>query len=251
MHPRDNSMTDRYRYRWCWVTAATMILGACSSPPTFQKPTSEQHSWRAVKIPAKAPTEYRVETAPDRGLVLAAYADQSASAWRHTVDKHPQELGKVRFSWKAQNLPPLADIGESGRTDAAVRVIFAFDGDAAKLTAKQRMLMEFVATISGETPPYATLIYTWDAIRPVDSLVLHPRLDRIRKWVLQSGDQKLGEWLNYERDLVNDFRLAFDEEPGKLLWIAFMTDSDNTKSIVNAWYGNVYWESGYSIRVAP
>jgi len=36
-----------------------------------------------------------------------------------------------------------------------------------------------------------------------------------------------------------DFRRAFGEEPGPLVAIAVMTDSDNTRSRSRAWYGPV------------
>ena len=36
-----------------------------------------------------------------------------------------------------------------------------------------------------------------------------------------------------------DFELAFGEAPGALLGIAVMTDSDNTQSTAQAWYGDI------------
>jgi hypothetical protein len=39
--------------------------------------------------------------------------------------------------------------------------------------------------------------------------------------------------------LAADYRLAFGEEPGALAAIALMTDSDNTASRAQSWYGPV------------
>ena len=65
------------------------------------------------------------------------------------------------------------------------------------------------------------------------------RTDRIRKIVIESGPQGLKQWRNYERDIRADFEAAFGEAPGKLVGIGIMTDSDNTQSQTQAWYGKI------------
>ncbi|MEP1705203.1 MAG: DUF3047 domain-containing protein, partial [Marinobacter sp.] len=48
-----------------------------------------------------------------------------------------------------------------------------------------------------------------------------------------------GEWVTVERDIVADYRKAFDREPPKLVGVAIMSDSDNTGASATAWYGDV------------
>jgi len=43
----------------------------------------------------------------------------------------------------------------------------------------------------------------------------------------------------YERNIKIDFENAFGEPPGALVGIGLMTDSDNTQSHVQAWYGTI------------
>jgi hypothetical protein len=57
--------------------------------------------------------------------------------------------------------------------------------------------------------------------------------------VVESGTARLGRWVDYERDLVADYRAAFGEEPPPLSGIAIMTDTDNTGENALAWYGNI------------
>ncbi len=45
--------------------------------------------------------------------------------------------------------------------------------------------------------------------------------------------------MDYERAVYADFVKAFCEEPGALSSISIMTDTDNTKSVVSAFYGAV------------
>ena len=82
-------------------------------------------------------------------------------------------------------------------------------------------------------------MYVWDAQAPVGTVIVNPRTDRIRKIVVDSGSHHLRRWRDHRRDLVADFKLAFGEDPGPLVSIAVMTDSDNTRSRATSWYGPV------------
>ncbi len=93
---------------------------------------------------------------------------------------------------------------------------------------RRRLMGTHVATVRAPRPA-----------RAVGSVVVNPRTDRIRKLVVESGSARLKQWLDYERDIRADFRAVFGEEPGPLIGVALMTDSDNTQSEARAWYGPV------------
>ena len=101
------------------------------------------------------------------------------------------------------------------------------------------MLSELALALTGEPMPYATLMYVWGNHRPAGSVIVNSRTDRIRKLVLESGPERLGRWLDYERDIRADYEKAFGEAPGALVGIAIMTDTDNTRQQTRAWYGPV------------
>ena len=54
-----------------------------------------------------------------------------------------------------------------------------------------------------------------------------------------AGPDHLRLWRDHRRDVFADFRRAFGEDPGPLVAIAVMTDSDNTRSRAETWYGPV------------
>jgi hypothetical protein len=101
------------------------------------------------------------------------------------------------------------------------------------------MLSELSHALSGRPMPYATLMYVWCNQRPVDSVIQNPRTDRIRKIVVESGAVRLNQWITYERNIRADYEKAFGEPPGALIGIGLMTDSDNTRSQAQAWYGPI------------
>ena len=82
-------------------------------------------------------------------------------------------------------------------------------------------------------------MYVWSNHQAVESVIVHPRTDRVRKLVVESGPQQVKQWRQYRRNLRADFERAYGEAPGALVAIAVMTDSDNTRSQVRAWYGDI------------
>ena len=107
--------------------------------------------------------------------------------YRRAMRIDAQQLGKVSFSWKVASLLPDADVRQSETGDAVVRVLLAFDGDHGRLSARTRLMFDLMQSLSGEPPPFATLMYVWDSRADVESVVLNQRSDRIRKIVLESG----------------------------------------------------------------
>ena len=57
--------------------------------------------------------------------------------------------------------------------------------------------------------------------------------------VVQSGAQRIGSWVEEERNVYQDYKLAFGEQPPAINGVAIMTDTDNTKERAVAYYGDI------------
>ncbi len=215
--------------------ATASLLPACTTPPPAP-PIAED--WHDVPLPGKRRTTYRWELTP-QGRELVARADGSASMYRKRLQKPSDALREVEFSWWADALPEGGDVSDANACDAAARVLFAFGGDHARLSAPNQLMFDLARTLTGEAPPFATLAYVWDTQSPVGRVVTHPRSDRMRKIVVESGPGALRQWKRYRRTLGADFRLAFGEAPGPLLAVAVMTDGDNTRSQLTTRYRDI------------
>ena len=191
-----------------------------------------------MQLPGKASTRYE-HAHKDGRAAWCATSEGSASMWRRHVTVEATRVAEVSFSWWVQDIIANANVAEAPLADAPARVMFAFGGDISSLPARTRMLFDLAEALTGERPPYATLVYVWDATAPVGTVIINPRSDRIRKIVVDSGAMNLRQWRDHRRDLAADFRLAFGEAPGPLTAIALMTDSDNTQSSAQSWYGAV------------
>lgn len=232
----------------CIATLAAALLAACASPPIAPPPAAD--GWQPLALPGKKPTRYQW-TEKDGRLALEASSERSASIWRKRMEPSPGSIGEVRFSWWAQGLIPNASVADVDREDAVARVIFGFGGDIDSLPMRTRMKFELAQALTGEVPPYATLMYVWDSKLPVGTVVVNPRSDRIRKIVIDSGSAELRRWRDHKRDLAADFRRAFGEEPGPLLSMAIMTDSDNSRASARTWYGPVSVGAAAAAAAAP
>ena len=215
--------------------AALSTFGACTTAPTQPQAADD---WHDVPLPGKRRTSYRWELMPE-GRVLVAQADGSASMYRKRVARPADSLRDVEFSWMVQALPEGGDVADAGAGDAAARVLFAFGGDHTRLSARNQLMFELAQTLTGEAPPFATLAYVWDTSAPVGRIVTHPRSDRVRKIVVESGPQNLRQWRRYRRTLIADYKLAFGEAPGPLVAMAVMTDGDNTRSQLTTRYRDI------------
>lgn len=135
---------------------------------------------------------------------------------------------------------------DAGSTNAPVRILLACDGDRSRWSPRAHRVPELAQLLKGEPLPCATLSYVRSRDDAQASVLHNPRTDHIRKWVAESGAANVGQGREYRRDVRADFLHAFGEEPGPLLAVALMTDTDNTASSRQAWYGPLRLEAGNS-----
>jgi hypothetical protein len=195
--------------------------------------------WQHIQFPGKVATDFSYARVDGRDTI-AARSLSSASMLRHALRIEAADLGRVRFSWKVPELIADADLGLRDKSDSPVRIVLAFEGDRSKFSLRNAMLAELTRTLMGEDMPFATLMYVWCNHRAPGTVIANARTDRIQKIVVESGAGRLNQWLDYERDIRADYLKAFGEAPGALIGIGIMTDSDNTHSKAQAWYGPLH-----------
>jgi Protein of unknown function (DUF3047) len=190
---------------------------------------------RWILHPLKRKTEYGWKK-DRKGVYLEAKSRASASGMIKRLNIDPLSLPFLQFSWMIDGLLEGADVGDRALEDSPVRVVLAFDGEKSKLPLKDQAFIERVKTFTGQDVPYASLMYVWDNNRALNTVVANPHTGRIQKVVASSGPSGVRTWQMHQRNIVADYRAAFGKEPGKLIGIAIMTDTDNTKTRAQARY---------------
>lgn len=168
--------------------------------------------------------------APDAGRsgVLRASADRSASLYVALLKPAMRTPMTLSWDWKTDALVAGADNRDKRREDAPLRVLVAFDGDVSTLPEAEQQQFKRAKTLSGRTPPYALLMYIWSDQVPVGSVIPSAHTSQVKMLAVASGPSGLGSWQSVQRNLADDYRRAYGAEPGPVLGVAVMTDTDNT-----------------------
>ncbi len=189
----------------------------------------------------RPPTRY--ELAQDGGTtVVKATARNSASGLVHRLDIDPNAEPLLNWRWKLDYFPPTS---EGSPDDSPVRVVVSFAGDIDQLPFGDRIFFTNFRLFTGQQLPYAALMYIWGTRSPLETITPTKQTGRIRMIVVENGRDGLGKWREMMRNVREDFRRAFGEEPGRIVSIGFMTETDETARDVEAWYGD------FTFRRAP
>jgi len=222
------------------ASAQKMEAGQLVTPFSAAKPGTElPPGWEVLRLGSiKTPTEFRFVEDGDR-VVLHAHAEAAASGLNHPVKFDIHSAPVIQFRWKVKNLIENADNAVASKEDSPVRVVLGFDGDKSKLTFKEKTASLLAKSATGRDLPYAQLIYIWSNKAPVGTVIENPHTRRVEMVVAASGSAEVGKWVTYSRNVIDDFKRAFGEEPGMLTDVGVMTDTDNTGATVDAWYGDI------------
>jgi hypothetical protein len=230
-----------------------ILLAGCAAVPVVDAPATSiapfsaggatlPKGWQPLIINrTKTPTEYRLARDPvTREIVLHATADAAASGLRQQLDVDPGASPVVRWRWRVVDLIVGADNQDRYAEDSPVRLMLFFDGDRSALPIKEQMMMETARLLTGQELPYSTLMYIWENRFPVGTVLPNSFTSQVKMLVAGSGpDVRLGQWKDFERNYVEDYRRAFGASPGRLIGVGIMTDTDNTGERIEAFYGDI------------
>ena len=183
-------------------------------------------------------TQYKI-VMHEGAKVLEAFADRSASGISQEVSIESKLYPQLSWRWRVSLLPKDADLSRRGSDDSPARVIISFDGDHSKLDFEDRATANIVKLFSGRDMPYATLMYVWDNKLPANTLLDNAYSARAKMIVVESGPAHVGKWLEFKRNVFEDFKRAFNEMPGKIISVGVMSDTNRTDSVVTAQYGDI------------
>ena len=235
-----------------------VLLAGCASGPPEGTPWPDVQAFSAnapgpglprgwqpwILNRAKTPTVYRMVTDASTGrVVLHAVAERSASGLSQRLDLQPLERPVIAWRWRVVDLIAGADNQDRYSEDAPARLMLFFDGDRSRLPIKEQMLMETAHLLTGQEPPFATLMYVWENRFAPDTLLRNSFTDQVKMIVVGTGRDRIGTWKTFQRDYVEDYRRAFGHDPGRLVGIGVMTDTDNTGESVEAFYGDILLRS--------
>lgn len=205
-------------------------------------PTAPWDPWVIVR--GNTPTRYRVVELEGAGALEADSAEGGSGISRKIrIDPHVQPV--LEWRWRVpQPEPGSPPLSVTSSKSPMTRLSLAFHGDPAKLDFDDRVKLRMARALTVHGLPYASLLYVWMAGVPAGTVLPYPHTDRVRIIVVQSGLERVGEWVSLRRNVVEDFRRAFAEEPGDIVGVGLMTDPGDDGSRRRAYYGDITFRSG-------
>lgn len=133
------------------------------------------------------------------------------------------ETPVLRWKVRAHSLPENANEDVNERNDAVASIYVAFDMGRIALFKK--------------VPK--TIRYTWST-----TLQKGTRTSKLfgnqNIIVVKSGREDMGEWVTFERNIVEDYRMVFGDDPPKTpLALIILSDGDSTGSYAEADYDDI------------
>ncbi len=207
-----------------------------------QTPGGLPHEWKPLTF-RKVPQPTLYELVRDSGqVVVRAEARAAASGLIREIRIDPREYPVVQWRWKAANLLERADIARKDGDDYPVRLYVVFRSDRDQLSVWEKVKIFFYRLLYGEEPPTGAINYVWDTRALKGTIAPNAYTARVRMIVVESGTAELNRWITEERNLLEDYRAAFEDEPPPVVGVAIMTDTDNTGESATAWYGDIVFK---------
>jgi hypothetical protein len=150
----------------------------------------------------------------------------------------PKSYPVVRWRWKIDNLVKRSDVSRKDGDDYPARLYITFEYDPDKVSWARKLKYQAGRAIFGDIP-IAALNYIWGTRTPVGTIVDNAYTDFARMIVVQSGPERVGMWVEEERNIYDDYRSAFGGEPPMINGVAIMSDTDDTRERATAYYGDI------------
>jgi hypothetical protein len=187
------------------------------------------------------PTEYRVVEV-DGARALEADAQQGGSGLSRKIRIDPRRQPVLEWRWRVPD-PGAALPAASGQSPLA-RLSLAFHGDPNQLDFDDRAKLRLAMVLTANGLPYASLLYVWMLDEPVETVLQSPYTARVRMIVVQSGAQRVGEWVTVRRNVLEDYKRAFGEDAEDIVAVGVMTDPGDDYSRRRTFYGDITFRSG-------
>ena len=150
---------------------------------------------------------------------IRATSTAAASGLFYKIDYAPKDRPILKWSWKIDHILKKGDARTKEGDDYPARIYVVFPSFFFWKTK--------------------ALNYIWANRLPKGEALPNSHTGNAIMIAVESGTQKTGQWLNEERNIYQDYKLYFGEEPPNVGAIAIMTDTDNTGETASACYGPI------------
>jgi len=152
--------------------------------------------------------------------VLHLKSQNEGSSIAKEVKIDIKETPILEWQWKAVVLPVGGDSRRKATDDQAAQIYVTFPHFPSALRSR----------IIG---------YVWDTTAPEGTVVQSEKTSLITYVVVRSGTKDLNRWITETRNVYEDYKRIYGEEPGELGVISIAINSNDTKSSAESYFGKI------------
>lgn len=156
--------------------------------------------------------------------ILRAESIGSASGLIYKYSYDPKNYPILLWKWKVENILKKGDATKKQGDDFAARIYVVFP--------------------HWFPPKTKSLNYIWANKLKKGSIVANKFYSKAILIAVESGEENIGKWISEKRNVYQDYKDVFNEEPPKVGAIAIMTDTDQTGERALAYYDDIYIKKG-------
>ena len=161
--------------------------------------------------------EFRILT--ENGESVAYFKSVAASfSLEKPLSIDPKRYPYISWRWKVLKLPLGGDVRMKKKNDQAAQLLIAFKG---------RKIISYI----------------WDTVAPEGSVsdesIGWPINLKIKIITLKSGVSDLNNWVSFKRNIVEDCKSLFSEDPPLIEEVRVQMSSQNTGTVAEALFGKI------------
>ena len=155
--------------------------------------------------------------------VLRMLSEGDSSTINKEIKVDCKDFQILQWSWKVVTLPKGGDARKKASDDQAAQVYVTFPRFPAAVRSR-------------------VIGYIWDSTAPAGMTIKSQKTGLVTYIVMRSGETDLGKWLTESRNVCEDYKKIYGEDPEeKMEAVSLGIDSDDTKSKAEAFIGEIFF----------
>jgi Protein of unknown function (DUF3047) len=189
---------------------STHAVGATGLPTGWQR-----QNWGSPKY------DFTVVAEDGRKVLRMRSANEGSTISKDVKGKvNLQETPLLEWSWKVTALPKAANSCRKASDDQAAQVFVVWPRFPEAVRSR----------IIG---------YVWDTTAPAGTICKSEKTGTVTYVVVRSGTADLGKWFTERRNVAEDFRRIYGEDPDAPAAVSVAIDSNDTTSTSESFVGNI------------
>ncbi|MBI4608147.1 MAG: DUF3047 domain-containing protein [Candidatus Rokubacteria bacterium] len=207
---------------------ALVVFGALAAPDSVLVEDWVRHApgtkgipegWKGGQRWGNPAYEFRVaQDGPTKALHLTSRGDSSTISKEVKVDLRDTPV--LEWQWKVVTLPKGGDARNKNADDQAIQLYVTWERFPSLVRSR----------IIG---------YIWDSGAPAGSVLKSQKTGLVTYVVVRSGAADEGKWLTESRNVYEDYKRIYGEEPDAPGTLSIAIDSDDTQSSAEAYIGAI------------